>query len=228
MERTGELRKMQELLVEALQRKEQGKNASRRLRAEGRIPAVVYGAATPPQALAVNPNDILQILHSEAGHNTIFRLNYGEHSENVLIKDLQLDPVTGSMLHADFLTVAMDQKMTFSVPIEPRGTAEGVKAGGILDISLREVEVQCLPSRVPDTLPIDVTELKIGDTIRVEDLQFKTDEIEILSDRHLVVLSVVPPAIAAEAEAEPEAGIVEGEPQLVGSGQAEEEKVEQS
>lgn len=219
---------MQDLFVEALQRNEQGKNASRRLRDEGKIPAVVYGAATPPQALAVNPNDILQILHSEAGHNTIFRLNYGENSENVLIKDVQLDPVTGSMLHADFLTVAMDQEMTFSVPIEPRGTAAGVKAGGIVDIVLREIEVQCLPSRVPDTLPIDVTELEIGDTLRVEDLRFETDQVEILSDAHLVVLSLVPPTTTGEAEAEPEEGIVEAEAQLVGVGKVEEEKVEKS
>ena len=159
---------MAQLTVQAEERQETGKGANRRLRMQGKLPAVIYGRGLETLSVSVNLQDVDLILHSEAGHNTIFQLQVSGKLTDVLIKDYQLDPVKGSLLHADFQAVALDQKMTFAVPVQIVGTAEGVIAGGVLEQVLREIEVECLPTEVPDHIPLDVTALEIGDSVRVE------------------------------------------------------------
>ncbi len=191
---------MSNLVVEAEPRTELGKNANRRLRASGLIPGVIYGRSTESISVSVNPKKIFSIIHSDTGQNTIFKLELNSEKLNVLIRDLQIDPVRGHLLHADFQTIAMDETRVFEIPLDPQGEAEGVKEGGILDIVVREIEVECLPTDVPDQIQIDVSALDIGDALRVSDLTFESDKVSILSSPELVLLTVTPPKVEIEEE----------------------------
>jgi len=214
---------MAKITVQAEERQEVGKGPNRRLRTQGKIPAVLYGQGLETLSVSVDTGDVDQILCSEAGHNTIFKLQFGSNSTDVLIRDYQLDPVKGTLLHADFQVVALDKKMTFAVPVQTMGTASGVTAGGVMDIVLREIELECLPSDVPDHIPVDVTELEIGDSVRVEALEIDRSKISVLSISDLVVLSIVPPHVEEEPEVIPEEEELE-EPELIKKGKAEEEE----
>ena len=215
---------MGDLVVRAETREEFGKNTNRRLRSQGRIPAVVYGKGISSTSVSVDPKDLHRILHSETGHNTIFKLAIGDNSRDVLIKDYQLDPVKGNLLHADFQAIAMDEALIFEVPVEVVGVAKGVQSdGGVLDIVLREIQLKCLPGDVPDHIPVEVHALEIGDTIRVENLQVDASKITLLSDPDLVVLTVIPPHVEKEPEVVLEEEEV-GEPDLVKKGREEEEE----
>ena len=216
---------MAEILVQAEERQEVGKGANRRLRTHGKIPAVLYGQGLETQSVSVDLQDVDHILCSDTGHNTIFTLQVGNSFTDVLIRDYQLDPVEGSLLHADFQVVALDKKMTFAVPVEVVGTASGVTAGGVLDIVLREIELECFPSDVPDNIPVEVTELEIGDSVRVEALKIDLSKLSLLSDPNLVILSVVPPHVEEEPEVIPEEEELE-EPELIKKGKDEEEEEE--
>ena len=221
---------MAQITVQAEAREQVGKGANRRLRAQGRLPAVLYGHGIESLAVSVEIRDVDQVLRSETGHNTIFKLHLGENSNDVLIKDYQLDPIKGTLVHADFLTVSMDEKITFAVPVQVEGTAEGVKAGGVLDLVLREIEMECFPADLPDHIPIDVSDLEIGDSIRVEALNIGTTKINLLSDPSLVVLSVVPPHVEKEPEEVEleEEELLEGEeaeePEVIKKGKEAEEE----
>ena len=200
---------MPDFVLTALLREERGKNANRRLRATGQIPAIVYGRAIDPISVAIDPREVFSILHSESGRNTVFKLKINEKQMDVLIRELQVDPIRGHLLHADFQTISMDEKRAFSVPIDPVGEAEGVKGGGILDIVVREIEVECLPTDVPDHIPVDISDLEVGQAIRVRDLEITAEGFEVLSDQDLVLLTVVPPKV--EVEPEPEEELAEEE-----------------
>ncbi len=215
---------MEELFVIAEPRDQVGKNANRRLRRAGRIPATFYGRQLQAVSVAVDPKEIFRILHSESGHNTIFKLKLAQNQTDVLIRDIQLDPVSGQLLHADFQAVAMDELMRFEVPVETLGEARGVKEGGVLDTVLREIEVECLPGDVPENIAVDVSELDIGDSLRVEDLQIGDHKIEIVSEPDLVVVTVVPPRVVEEEE--PEVEEEAAEPEVIKKGKAEEEEEE--
>jgi large subunit ribosomal protein L25 len=220
---------MAELIVQAQNRTEFGKNVNRRLRASGRIPGVIYGSDLETLHVSVDPSDVVRILQSESGHNTIFKLKVDNTLADVLIRDLQLDPLKGTLIHADFQTVAMDEVMEFQVPVEVQGTAVGVKNhGGILDVVLREIEVECLPGEVPDSIPIDISELEIGNSVRVSELAVD-EKVKILSDGELVVVHVVPPRVEAEPEVIEEEEEEEGaEPEVIKKGKAEEEAGEEA
>jgi large subunit ribosomal protein L25 len=199
-------------VIEAQVRIPGGKNANRRIRKSGRIPAVIYGPGKQPMVVSVNPSEVKTILHSETGRNTIFSVNVdGSEQNNAMVKDYQLDPVHGNLIHADFLEIAMDRLLELTVNIEVVGEAEGVKlGGGIMDIVTRSIEVECLPSDIPESIKVDVSALKINDYIRVKNIQ--TDaKVKILTDPEIVVVTIVPPIkeevpveVAVEAAAEPE------------------------
>lgn len=214
---------MAEVTVDAEIRQEFGKNANRRTRASGRIPAIVYGSGLDSIAVSVDPKDLERILRTGAGHNTIFKLTFEGNAKNVLIRDFQVDPVTEEFLHADFHTVIMDQLMTFQVPVEAVGIAEGVKLyGGVLDTVLREIELECLPTDLPDHIRVDVNHLGVGDSLRVGDVEFDESKIQVLSDSGQVVFNVIPPAVEEEAEEE-EVVEEEAEPEVLKKGKADEE-----
>jgi len=217
---------MSEIVVKAEERKEFGKNPSRRLRVEGKIPGVVYGRGFECVSVTVDSADVIQILSSDSGRNTIFELETESGRKDVLIKDLQVDPVKGSLVHADFLCIAKDQVMEFQVPVEPIGEAEGVIThGGILEVVLREISVECLPGDVPDQIQVDVTGVDIGGAIRVSELEIASSNVKVLSGSDLVVLTVIPPRV----EEEPEVVVEEEdalEPELIGKGKGEEDQAE--
>ena len=216
---------MAELTVDAEIRQEFGKNANRRARASGRVPGIVYGRGLDSVAVSVDPKDLERILHSEAGHNTIFKLIFEGDAKNVLIRDYQVDSVKEEFLHADFQTVIMDQLMTFQVPVEAVGTAEGVKLyDGVLDTVLREIELECLPTDLPDHIRVDVDHLGVGDSLRVGDVEVDESKIQVLSDPEQVVFNVIPPVVEEEPEVEEEAVEEEVEPEVISKGKAEEEE----
>lgn len=157
----------------AATRETRGKNEARRLRRAGRLPAVVYGGApVRSQAVEVDPKALLRILHSESGFNTLVDLEVdGSASGQVLIKDVQHDPVTDHLLHVDFFRPAMDKAVTVTVPVTLHGEAAGVKQqAGLLDFVTREIQVECMPAEIPEHVDVDVSELMIGDGVRVRDV----------------------------------------------------------
>jgi large subunit ribosomal protein L25 len=177
------------------------KNAARRVRVAGKIPAVVYGAGQDAVAVAVDPKAITKILHSDSGHNTIFDLNVeGSTLVKAMIVDWQREPIKGKLLHIDLKRIAMDKAMRVSVPIQLTGTSTGVKnQGGILDHVLREVEIECLPNDIPSHLDVDVSGLELHGVIRVSDLPH-SGSIKFLADENATVAHVT--AVKEEAAAE--------------------------
>jgi large subunit ribosomal protein L25 len=218
---------MKEFVVDVKSREILGKNPSRRLRHEGLIPAIVYGAKQTSVPVIVDPKKILEIIHSESGVNTIFQLGLAETEtrRHVMIKEYQVDPVRGNLIHADFVHIQMDEVIEVDVPVQVTGEAAGVKLdGGILDHVTRQVRVSCLPGDIPEHIVIDVAPLKIGDALRVSDLS-KSDKYRILSDADLTLVVVSPPAkeevAAPTAEAAPAAPT---EPEVIKKGKATDEE----
>ena len=179
------------------------KNAARRVRVEGKIPAVVYGAGQDSVAVAVDPKIITKILHSDSGHNTIFDLDIsGSATVKAMIVDWQNEPLKGALLHIDLKRIAMDKAMVVSVPVQLVGVPIGVKAqGGILEHVLREVEIECLPADIPGHLDVDVSNLEMNQSVHVSDLPH-SGSIKFLTDEGLTVAHV---AAIREEVVEPEA-----------------------
>ncbi len=216
----------QDLLVEGEPREEFGKNAARRLRRAGRIPAVVYGDEGPSLPLAVDPKAILRVLQTDAGHNAIFTLELkGRTPARVMLRDWQTDPLDGHLLHVDLVRIGKDHKLRVKVPIHVTGEAKGVKVqGGVFEFVTREVEVECLPDDIPGSITVDVTELMIGKQMRIGDLPLGP-AVKVLTDPDRVVAHVV----TLRAEEEKPAEAVEAapaEPELIRKPRAEEEEGE--
>ncbi len=202
------------------------KNAARRVRVKGRIPAVVYGAAEPSVAIEVDPKQILKILHSDSGHNSIFDLEISGSTAKTkaMIVDWQYEPIKGSLLHIDLKRIALDKAIRVEVPIQLVGIATGVKnQGGILDQVLRELEIECLPGDIPSHIDVDVTNLAFGDVVRVADLPH-SDKLKFLTDENATVAHVT--AVKEEAaptadEAAVAAAATPAEPEVVKKGKQE-------
>jgi len=192
-----------------------GKGVARKLRAAGRIPGVVYGRAQAPVAISLDPKALRRILvKSDAGLNTLLELDVAGggalHGKPVLVRDLQRDPVKGDYLHADLFAVDLAQKIQVSVPIHVVGKAKGVELGGILDHSLRELVLLCLPTAIPREIQVDVSALDVGDSLHVRDLLLPAG-VELRSDAELSVVSVVLPAVEVAPTPAEAAPAVEGE-----------------
>lgn len=194
-------------------REERGKGVARKLRAAGRIPAVCYRRNAESVAVSLDPRELdLLLRKASAGMNTLIDLKVTGGGDfdgrQVLVKELQRDPITGAYLHADLYAVDLQQSIHVSVPVHLKGTAIGVSlGGGILDQSTRELDVECLPSAIPEEFAVDVSQLQVGDSIHVRDLVVP-EGIEILNDPDVSIVSVVAPAVAEEAA--PAVAAVEG------------------
>jgi large subunit ribosomal protein L25 len=214
-------------------RESRGKNEARRLRASGRIPAVLYGAEKGKAVeIAVDPKALLRILHSESGVNTLIGLEGLADSgrdTRVLVKEYQLDPIDHKLLHADFYQVAMDKTLTVTVPIVLKGEAKGVKQqGGIVDFVNREIEIEVLPGDIPENITVDVSELMLNQGIRVRDLETTGAKWKAISDAdmmivHVVALKVEEEAPAADAVAAA-ATAAPAEPEVIKKGKTEKEE----
>ena len=190
----------------AATRQTRGKNEARRLRRTGRLPAVVYGRS-PVESLAldVDPKAVLRILHSESGVNTLVDLQVdGSDSGKVLIKDIQHDPVTDALLHVDLFRLAMDRAITVNVPVTLSGEAAGVKQqGGLLDFVTREFQVECMPTEIPEHVDVDVSDLMIGDGVRVRDVATGAGWTPV-SDRDMLLVHVTAPKTGSDEDEEEE------------------------
>jgi large subunit ribosomal protein L25 len=216
--------------VEAEARETFGKNAARRIRHSGRIPAVVYGGGGPSVSLTVDPKAIVRILHSEAGHNAIFTLQIPEKAPaRVMLRDWQWEPIRGGLMHVDMVRIARDTKLRVRVPIRVTGEPQGVKVqGGVFEFVLREVEVECLPDDIPEHITVDVSELVIGRQLRVSDLPVSAN-VKILAEPARVVAHVAAPkAEEAPAAEVTEAAATPAEPELIRKRKTEEEGAEEA
>jgi large subunit ribosomal protein L25 len=220
--------------LDVIKREGRGKNEARRLRAAGRVPAVVYGQRKGDQLpegvpVAVDPKAVLHILHSETGANTLITLKLDGSESRVMVKEYQLDPVTHQLLHADFYQLAMDRAITVTVPIVIKGEPKGVKLqGGMLDFVTRELQVQCLPTDIPDKVEIDVSELMLHQAIRLRELP-ENPKWKALNDGETMLVHVVMPkaeeaAAPAEGEAAAAAPGAAAEPEVIKKGKTDKEE----
>ena len=221
-----------DITVAAVVRHSRGKNEARRTRRAGQIPAVVYGAFQEPVSVAVNPRDIIKIVRSSTGYNTIFNLAIdGGESTPVMLVDQQVDPIRGNLLHADLKRIDLTKRLRIAVPVHTEGEAKGIKLeGGLLELVIRAVEIECLPDDIPERFTVDVTELMIGQSKRAGDIVL-SGSMKLVSPADAVVAHVVAlraeevaaPAEAAAAAA-PEAGATPAaEPEVVKKGKKDEE-----
>jgi len=220
-----------EATLEAVKRDGRGKNEANRLRASGRIPAVVYGSraegkAPDGVALAVDPKQVLRILHSESGANTLITLRVdGSAEARVMVKEYQLDPITHQLLHADFYQLALDKAITVTVPITLKGEPKGVKQqGGLLDFVTRDIQVLCLPTEIPEHIDIDVAEMMLNQSIRVRDLPQDAKWKALTAPETMIVHVVIPKAEESAAATAEVAAPGAAEPEVVKKGKGDEEK----
>jgi large subunit ribosomal protein L25 len=217
-------------VLEAQPRTAGSKNDARRVRREGKVPAVLYGAGKQALSVSLDPRQVSRVLRSASGHNTIFELALGGNERTqAMIVDWQYEPIKGALLHIDLKRIAMDQKLHVRVPIVLKGEPAGVKQqGGILEPVTREVEIECLPGDIPTSIEADVSELVFGKVLRVSDLP-QSDKIKYLSDPNLPVAHITtvkeevaptPEAVAADAAAAP------AEPEVIKKGKQEVEGAE--
>ena len=216
----------------AEKREGRGKNEANRLRAGGKIPAVFYGPgkdgkAPEGVAVAVDPKAVLRILHSDSGANTLINLKFDGSETRVMVREYQLDPITHHLLHADFYQLAMDKAIVVTVPIVVKGESKGVKQqGGLLDFVTREIEVECLPTDIPENITVDVSELMLHESIRLRDLPVDP-KWKAISEGDTMLVHVVMPkaeeAPAATAEAAAPAATA-AEPEVIKKGKTDEKE----
>jgi large subunit ribosomal protein L25 len=215
---------MKEILLEAKTRERKGTRKVKKVRKEGIIPAVVYGPGEDSIALELDEKSFVQCIREGVSESVIITLkidNDSSKEKKVLIREIQHDPVWERILHVDFQHISMVKKITVTVPIHLVGTAAGVLDGGILQPSIRELEVECLPTDIPERVEVDVTHLKIGDAMHVKDIHL--EKVTVLTDLDGSVVSVVPPTVYKEPEVKvAEEAVVE--PEVVGEEKPEEAK----
>jgi len=209
-----------EVTIQAEERPGTGKGVARKLRAVGKVPAVVYGRGMDPLAVAVDRMSLIRAFKTESGRNVLIDLEVGGDTHLTLARELQKDPVRGTILHVDFLKIARDEAIEVDVPIHIEGEAPGVKEGGVIEHHLWSVKVSCLPGNVPERMDADVSNMIIGDMLRVADLRVP-EGVTMLSNPEDAVLGVVVPQIL-KVEEEVPAEAVEGVEGEVPEGEAAE------
>jgi large subunit ribosomal protein L25 len=188
---------MERPVLSAEIREQIGKEGAKKLRARGLVPAIFYGPRTQSVPLVIDAKALAKTLQTEAGENVLIDLDIQKEGQAdqkvVMVKEVQIDPLQGTVLHSDFYEVAMDEMITVEVPIHLIGKPEGTKMGGILEQVRRVIQIQCLPGDIPKGIEVDVGSLKIGDSIHIQDIQ--AEKVKILSDGNLTVATVVPPTV---------------------------------
>ena len=201
---------MEQVSLEAKPRDGKGKVLAKQLRQQGLIPAIIYGAGIKSESLVINQKEFKKVLHTAAGGNVLISLKVlggdGSKDHTVIIKEIQHEPLHGDILHIDFNEISLTQLITVSVPITGKGESPGVKEGGVMDFVLRELEVKCLPTDIPQHIDVDVSALNIGDSIFVRDVVLPAG-VKVLNQPELTVVTVEPPVVekveVAPAEAQP-------------------------
>ena len=218
---------MQNFKIEGQVREGRGKGPARRVRTTGMVPAVLYGNKKDSISLTVDAKQVAKILRSETGHNTIFTVTVAHGAEEkAMVRDWQVDPISGRLLHVDLFRIAMDVRMRVMVPVHTFGEAQGVKLqGGVFETVTREVEVECLPADIPEEFRVDVTEMMIGKQLRAADLPFDPAKIKLVTDPIRVIAHVV--VLKKEEEPAADAAVTAdaapAEPEVMKKGKKEEE-----
>lgn len=214
----------QDLTIEVQRREETGKSANRRLRREEMIPAVVYGGGKEPISIQVPRKTLIDLFKSGGSENRIFLLKLADtgQSRHAMIRDMQIHPITRKVEHVDFMRIDMSKRIRVRVHVTLEGVAYGVRTeGGLLDFVTREVEVECLPTAIPQEIKVDVTEVKVGEHLEVKDLKLP-EGVRLLEEADRVIVSVAHAKVEAEAAAAGAEGAVE--PEVIAKGKKEEEK----
>lgn len=218
---------MQNFKIEGQVREGRGKGPARRVRTTGMVPAVLYGNKKDAISLTVDAKQVAKILRSETGHNTIFTVTVANGGdEKAMVRDWQVDPVSGKLLHVDLFRIAMDVRMRVMVPVHTFGEAQGVKLqGGVFETVTREVEVECLPADIPEEFRVDITDMMIGKQLRAADLPFDPAKIKLVTDPIRVIAHVV--VLKKEEEPAADAAVTAdaapAEPEVMKKGKKEEE-----
>lgn len=218
---------MQNFKIEGQVREGRGKGPARRVRTTGMVPAVLYGGKKEAISLTVDAKQVAKILRSETGHNTIFTVTVANGAEEkAMVRDWQVDPISGRLLHVDLFRIAMDVRMRVMVPVHTFGEAQGVKLqGGVFETVTREVEVECLPADIPEEFRVDVTDMMIGKQLRAADLPFDPAKIKLVTDPIRVIAHVV--VLKKEEEPAADAAVTAdaapAEPEVMKKGKKEEE-----
>jgi large subunit ribosomal protein L25 len=222
---------MMSIVVKSEKRQGLGSNASRRLRAQGFVPGVLYGESVETTPLVLSKKDIVQILRLESGENTIFQVAVGSDSYDVMIKELQVDPASDELQHVDLIRISMDKPIRVTVPVIHRGEPVGVKTeGGFIDFVTREVEVECLPRDIPESLAIDISELHINQSFKVQAMAAPAG-VKVLTDPNAVLVLISLPHKEEEVfpGEKPEGEVVAEEaqePEVIKKERAEKEEPE--
>ncbi|MDI6845325.1 MAG: 50S ribosomal protein L25 [Candidatus Saccharicenans sp.] len=215
------------LVIKAEKRTELGKNASGRLRRKGLVPAILYGESVENIPLILQKKDVIEILKSETGENTIFRVAFDSGETDVMIKEVQIHPVTDELLHVDLIRISMDKPVRVSVPVELVGEPVGVKSeGGVVDFLLRELEIECLPRDIPEAITIDISHLHIHQSFKVMNLELPPG-IKVLHEPQaaiVVISSVAEEAAPGTAEGTVEEAAEIKEPEVIRKERKKEEE----
>ena len=220
---------MANVKLEAQLRTGRGKGPARAMRREGFVPGIIYGHGEDTRACKVNAKELERLVTSVPYESTIIDLKLDDgNTPSVLIREMQIHPFRPEVLHVDFLTVRKGEKVKLSVPVHLTGVAPGVKEGGIMEHLRHEVEIRSIPSKIPEALEFDVSEMEIGDQVMVADL-VADDEVEMLTELTAAIAQLVPPIVHKIDEEVEEEVAVEGEeemaePEVVGRGKAAEEE----
>ena len=212
---------MKTVPLKARQREGLGKQAVRKIQAEKRIPAVVYGSGIKTTSIEVSSDDFWRVIHTKAGENVVIQLAVSGHKsfeKTVVIKEIQHHPVTDSIVHVDFNAVSLTEKIKVKVLLHVKGEAPGIKEGGVMDMVHHEIEVECLPTNIPERLDADISALNIGDSIHVREISFPTGVQPQLPGDEVVVAIHAPKA--EEVPVVEEAGVAE--PEVIGKEKKEE------
>ena len=215
----------QDLTIEVNRREETGKSANRRLRREEMIPAVVYGGGKEPISIQVPRKTLIDLFKSGGSENRIFLLKLADtgQSRHAMIRDIQVDPITRKVEHVDFMRIDMSKRIRVRVHITLEGVPYGVRTeGGLLDFVTREVEVECLPTAIPQEIKVDVNDVKVGQHLEVKDLQLPAG-VKLIEDEDRVIVSVAHAKVEVEAVAAG-AEVAAVEPEVIAKGKKEEEK----
>lgn len=218
------------IVVECEKRQETGKNAARRLREKDLIPAVMYGEGSEAVPLTVAKKDIIRIMRLESRENTLFEVSFNNEKHNAMIKELQIDPVSDKILHADLIRISMDKLIKVTVPVVVTGVAFGVKnEGGFVEIMTRELDIECLPKDIPESVTMDITQLHIHQTLKAENLVLP-EGVKLNMDPGTVMVLVSSPTKAEEFVGEKPEGELEAgaaEPEVIKKGKGEEEETKE-
>lgn len=218
---------MSEVAIEVHKREEMGSNASRRLRNEGQVPAVIYGGDLEPASVIVDRRRVVESLQKAGGENAIFLLTLGKDQRHAMIRELQVDPLTHRIEHIDFQRIDMSEKVRVEVEVELTGEAVGVKVeGGLVDFITRAVAVECLPTDIPTELALEISALHIGQHLEAKDI-LMPEKVELVEDGDKVIVSIAAPRVVEEEAVEEEEGeeLLEAEseqPEVAGRGKGEE------